>query len=211
MGHALHSWFTTHAQPPVYGDYSIFCAEVASTVNEVLLNDYLYRRAETVEDKIELVNDLLEHIRTTVFRQTLFADFEQRVHGLAEAGTPLTPDRFQQTYRELVQQYYGPALVIDPETDSECFRIPHFYREFYVYKYATSYAAATDVGTRIVSGDRSAVDGLMRFLRAGRSVYPLECLKLAGVNMTTPVAIETCMALFSRKLDELEQLLAESR
>ncbi|MFO0972694.1 MAG: oligoendopeptidase F [Phycisphaerae bacterium] len=209
MGHAMHTWFTTHAQPVVYGDYAIFCAEVASTVNEVILNEYLYRRATTKAEKLELVNELLENIRTTVFRQTLFAEFEKQIHETAEAGRPLTPDLMQKIYRDLVQKYYGRELVIDPETDSECFRIPHFYRNFYVFQYATSYAAATDIGRRIITKKPGATEGLMKFLKAGSSVYPIDCLKLAGVDMTTPDPVRSCMRLFGEKLDEMEKLLAE--
>lgn len=209
MGHAMHTWFTTHNQPIIYGDYSLFCAEVASTANEVILNAYLFDRATTKQEKLELINELLENIRTTVFRQTLFAEFERDIHQMAEAGQPLTPDAMQKVYHDLVQKYYGPDLVIDSETDSECFRIPHFYRNFYVYKYATSYAAATDIGRRIIAKQPGAVDGLMKFLKAGSSVYPIDCLKLAGVDMTTPAPVESCMKLFGEKLSEMEKLMAE--
>lgn len=209
MGHAMHSWFTQHAQPVVYGDYSLFCAEVASTTNEVILNEYLYQRAKTKQEKLELVNSLLENIRTTVFRQTLFAEFERAIHEMAEAGKPLTPDVMQKTYKALVQKYYGPTLICDADVESECFRIPHFYRSFYVYKYATSYAAATDIGRRILAREPGAVEGLMKFLKAGSSVYPLDCLKLAGVDMTTPQPVRSCMKLFADKLAEMEKLLAE--
>ncbi len=210
MGHAMHTWFTVKSQPIIYGDYSLFCAEVASTVNEVLLNEYLYRRAAARQEKLELVNSLLENMRTTVFRQTLFAEFERWTHARVEKDEPLTPDAMQRAYHDLVAKYYGPTLVIDPQTDFECFRIPHFYRAFYVYKYATSYAAATDIGRRILAGEPGAVDGLMTFLRAGSSVYPIDCLKLAGVDMTTPQPVRNCMRLFAEKLDELERLLAET-
>lgn len=209
MGHAMHTWFTTRNQPVVYGDYSLFCAEVASTVNEVILNEHLYRQAKSRQEKLELINELLENTRTTVFRQTLFAEFERATHARVEKGEPLTPDVLQKIYRDLVQKYYGPELVVDKETDAECLRIPHFYRAYYVYKYATSYAAATDIGRRIVSGRPGAVDGLMKFLKAGSSVYPIDCLKLAGVDMTTPEPVRACMKLFTEKLAEMEKLLAE--
>lgn len=209
MGHAMHSWFTYKNQPIIYGDYSIFCAEVASTVNEILLNEYLLSKATTRLEKLQLVNELCENIRTTVFRQTLFAEFERSIHAMAEAGKPLTPDVMQKTYHDLVAKYYGPTLVIDPETDSECFRIPHFYRNFYVYKYATSYSAATDIARRIAAKQPGAVDGLLKFLKSGSSVYPIDCLKFAGVDMTTPEPVRSCMKLFDEKLTELEKLLAE--
>lgn len=209
MGHAMHTWFSTHHQPVIYGDYSIFCAEVASTVNEVILNHHLMQKATTKQQRLELVNSLLENIRTTVFRQTLFAEFERITHKMVEEGKPLTPDILQQIYRDLNRQYYGEGVVMDSEWDSECLRIPHFYSNFYVYKYATSYSAASDIGRRIIAGEPAARDGLLKFLKAGSSVYPIDCLKLAGVDMTTPEPVRNCMKLFGEKLDEMERLLAQ--
>jgi len=207
MGHAMHTWFTQHSQPPIYGDYTIFCAEVASTVNEALLNDHLLRRATTDEARLQLINQSLENIRTTVFRQTLFAEFERRIHDMAQQGLPLTSQSLFGEYRGLYERYYGPALVIDDVLDAECLRIPHFYRNFYVYQYATSYCAATDIARRILANGPGAVDGLIRFLKAGSSDYSINILKLAGVDMTTAEPFEATMRLFEKQLDEMEKLL----
>lgn len=207
MGHSMHSWFTQHNQPMVYGDYSIFCAEVASTCNEILLNDYLLKNTKDPKEKAYLINQQLENIRTTVFRQTLFAEFEREVHLRTEKGEPLTFESLSKLYHDLRQKYYGPSFVIDEAVDAEWARIPHFYRSFYVYKYATSFSAAANIGTRILAGEPGAVDGYLKFLKAGSSDYPIEVLKLAGVDMTGPKPIEDVMALFGRLLDELEPLL----
>ncbi|MEE8170009.1 MAG: oligoendopeptidase F [Phycisphaerae bacterium] len=207
MGHAMHSWFTQHTQPPVYGDYTIFCAEVASTVNEALLNDFLLKRAKTAHQRMQLINSSLENIRTTVFRQTLFAEFERIVHELAERDEPLTPPVMFKRYRELYERYYGSSLVIDDALDAECLRIPHFYRNFYVYQYATSYCAATNIARRILDGEPGAVSGFMAFLKSGSSDYSIKLLKLAGVDMTTQEPFEKTMELFGQQLDELERLL----
>ncbi|HPF37509.1 MAG TPA: oligoendopeptidase F [Phycisphaerae bacterium] len=206
MGHAMHSWFTTHSQPYVYGDYATFCAEVASTVNEVILAHHLLNEAKTDEERLLLLQQQIEGIRTTVFRQTMFAEFELKIHEMAEAGTPLTADALRKTYNDLVAAYYGPEMVLDDCADAECLRIPHFYRNFYVYTYATSHCAATNIGRRVIEGEPGAVDGLMKFLSAGSSKYPLDVLKLAGVDMTTPKPIEDTMELFSELLDQFEAL-----
>lgn len=206
MGHAMHSWFTTHNQPYVYGDYATFCAEVASTVNEVILAHHLLNEAKSDNERLLLLQQQIEGIRTTVFRQTMFAEFELKIHELAEAGTPLTAETLRKTYNELVRAYYGPEMVLDDCADAECLRIPHFYRNFYVYTYATSHCAATNIGRRVIDGEPGAVDGLMKFLSAGSSKYPLDVLKLAGVDMTTPKPIEDTMELFSDLLDQFEAL-----
>lgn len=206
MGHAMHTWYTTHAQPFVYGDYATFCAEVASTVNEVLLAHHLLNNAKSDAERMLLLQQQIEGIRTTVFRQTMFAEFELKIHDLAEAGTPLTAEILRKTYKDLVQAYYGPEMVLDDCADAECLRIPHFYRNFYVFTYATSHCAATNIGRRIIEGEPGAVEGLTAFLSAGSSRYPLDVLKLAGVDMTTPQPIEDTMELFSELLDQFEAL-----
>lgn len=206
MGHAMHSWFTTHSQPYVYGDYATFCAEVASTVNEVILAHHLLNEAKSDTERLLLLQQQIEGIRTTVFRQTMFAEFEMKIHEQAEAGQPLTAQSLRKTYNELVAAYYGPEMVLDDCADAECLRIPHFYRNFYVYTYATSHCAATNIGRRVIDGEQGAVDGLMKFLSAGSSKYPLDVLKLAGVDMTTPKPIEDTMELFSELLDQFEAL-----
>lgn len=206
MGHAMHSWYTVKNQPPIYGDYATFCAEVASTVNEVLLAHYLLEGAKDDTEKLLILQQQIEGIRTTVFRQTMFAEYEQLIHELAEAGTPLTPEVLMGKYEEIVTKYYGPDCVNDKCIAAEALRIPHFYRNFYVYTYATSHCAATNIGRRIIAKEPGAVEGLMKFLSAGSSRYPLDILQLAGVDMTTPKPVEDTMALFAELLDEFEAL-----
>lgn len=206
MGHAMHSWYTVKNQPIIYGDYATFCAEVASTVNEVLLAHYLLDGAKTDAERLLILQQQIEGIRTTVFRQTMFAEYEQLIHELAEAGTPLTPDVLMGRYMEIVTKYYGPDCVEDKCVAAEGLRIPHFYRNFYVFTYATSHCAATNIGQRIIAGEPGAVEGLMKFLSAGSSKYPLEILQLAGVDMTTPRPIEDTMNVFAELLTEFEAL-----
>jgi oligoendopeptidase F len=206
LGHAMHSLYTTRAQPPVYGDYATFCAEVASTVNEVLLAAHLLERAASREERLFILCQQAEAVRTTVFRQTLFAEFELRIHAEIEAGRPLTGDRLDQLYVELVRSYYGPELVLDDCAGAECLRIPHFYRNFYVYTYATSHCAAIDVGRRILSNSPGAREGFLAFLSAGSSRYPLDVLRLAGVDLATAAPIDSALNFFAGLLDEIERL-----
>src|SRR5262249_6041536 len=158
---------------------------------------------------LRLINNSLEGMRTTVFRQTLFAEFERVIHEMSEQGKPLTSDALFKEYRQLYEKYYGPALTIDAALDAECLRIPHFYRHFYVYQYATSYCAATNISRRILAHEPGAIEGLMKFLKAGSSDYSINILKLAGVDMTTPKPFEDTMTLFKEQLDEMERLLAK--
>lgn len=206
MGHAMHSWYTVKNQPMIYGDYATFCAEVASTVNEVLLAHHLLQEAKDDTQRLLILQQQIEGIRTTVFRQTMFAEYEQLIHELAEGGTPLTPEVLTGRYLDIVTKYYGPDCVNDPCAAAEGLRIPHFYRNFYVYTYATSHCAATNIGRRIIAREPGAVEGLMKFLSAGSSKYPLDILKLAGVDMTTPKPIEDTLALFDDLLTEFETL-----
>jgi oligoendopeptidase F len=206
LGHAMHSWYTVKSQPIVYSDYATFCAEVASTVNEVILDEHLLAHARSDAEKLAVLQDQIESIRTTVFRQTMFAEYERLLHARAEAGEPLTGDWLRRAYREMVVRYYGPGLVIDDCLEVEGLRIPHFYRNFYVYTYATSHCAAVDIGRRIVAGDPEAVCGHKAFLSAGSSRYPLDVLALAGVDMTQPTAIERTMEWFGGLLDRFEAL-----
>ena len=209
MGHSMHSWFTTHNQPPVYGDYPIFLAEVASTCNEVILSDYLRKHAKNKEEKLYLVNLELEGIRGTVINQTMWAEYEMLTHAYAEEGKPLTYDSMAEIYRGLVQKYFGPAYEHDDEVDGYWTRIPHFYRGFYVYKYATSYCASVALAKRVLTGDPEKVQAYMNFLKAGSSAYPIGILQSAGVDMNTPKPIQATMELFGELLVELEGLLAE--
>ncbi len=206
LGHAMHSWYTVKAQPYVYGDYATFCAEVASTVNEVVLAHYLLGNARDDVERMLVLQQQIEGIRTTVFRQTMFAEFELKIHEMAEAGEPLTGETLCNVYGELVRRYYGPSLVIEPSAAAECLRIPHFYRNFYVYTYATSHCAATNIGRRIIDNQPGAVEGLMAFLASGSSRYPLDTLRLAGVDMNTPQPIEDTMAQFTELLEQFEAL-----
>jgi len=207
MGHSMHSFYSRGTQPYVYADYDIFCAEVASTTNEIILQNHVLKQTTDPKEKLFLLVEFLEQIRGTVFRQTMFSEFEQRVHEMAEAGQPLTADSMGATYREIMKAYYGPAYVHDEIVDDYWARIPHFYRNFYVYKYATSYCAASNIARRIMADEPGAVEGYMEFLRAGSHKYPIDVLKLAGVDMTTPAPIRDAMKIFESLLDQTEELL----
>lgn len=206
MGHALHSSYTTRSQPEIYGDYATFCAEVASTVNEVLLSHHLLNNAKSDQEKLLILQESLDSIRTTVIRQTMFVEFEKLIHEQVEAGKPLTGDSLCELYGELVAKYYGPEMVMDECAKAEGLRIPHFYRNFYVYTYATSHCAAINIGRRIINGEPGAVEGHIKFLSAGSSLYPLDVLKLAGVDMTTPKPIQDTMELFAELMNQFEEL-----
>lgn len=210
MGHSMHTWFTVHTQPPVYGDYPIFLAEVASTCNEILLDDYLRANAENDAERLYLVNQALESIRGTVINQTMWAEYEMLIHEMAEAGKPLTYETMAEVYRGLVEKYFGPAYAHDEEVDGYWTRIPHFYRGFYVYKYATSYCASVALAKRVLSGDPEQLEAYLGFLKSGSSAYPIDILKKAGVDMSTPAPIHATMELFGELLDEMETLLARS-
>jgi oligoendopeptidase F len=209
MGHSMHSFFSRGTQPYVYSDYDIFCAEVASTTNEVLLQNYVLKHVKDPQTKLYLLVEFLETFRGTVFRQTMFSEFEQKIHELAEAGTPLTADELGKTYGAIMKKYYGPDYVQDPLVDNYWIRIPHFYMNFYVYKYATSYCAATNIARRISEDQPGAVQAYLKFLKSGSSEYPIELLKDAGVDMTTPEPIEDAMQHFKDLLDQTEKLLTE--
>jgi oligoendopeptidase F len=207
MGHSMHTWFSQHNQPSIYGDYPIFLAEVASTCNQIILGQYLRERAEDRAEKLYLVNEAIEDIRGTVITQTMWAEFELRVHEEAEKGAPLTYETMSSLYRDLVKQYFGPSWGHDDEVDGYWVRIPHFYRGFYVYKYATSYCAAVALSKRILTQEPGALEEYLAFLKAGGSDYPIEILRRAGVDMRTPAPIDATMDLFGDLLDELETLL----
>lgn len=209
MGHSVHSWFSHHNQPYVYGDYDIFCAEVASTCNEIMLQHYVLEHTTDPKKKLYLIGEFLEGIRGTVFRQAMFSAFEQRIHEMAERGEPLTADSLSAAYGEIMKRFYGPDYVHDPLVDNYWIRIPHFYYNFYVYKYATSYCAASNIARRIMDGEPGAVDAYLSFLKGGSSKYPVELLKIARVDMTTPEPIEDAMKIFEGLLDQAEELLKE--
>jgi len=207
MGHSMHSWFSQHSQPPIYGDYPIFLAEVASTSNEVILGDYLRKNAKSDAERLFLVNTALEGIRSTVINQTMWAEYEKLTHAEAEKGASLTFETMSRIYHDLVLQYFGPAFAYDEEVGGYWLRIPHFYRRFYVYKYATSYCASVALAKGILSGNAANLNAFLGFLKAGSSDYPIEILKKAGIDMSSPKPIQDTMDLFGQLLNELEGLL----
>jgi oligoendopeptidase F len=207
MGHSMHSWFSQHNQPFVYGDYPIFLAEVASTSNEIILGDYLRKHAKNDAERLFLVNSALESIRGTVINQAMWAEYEKLIHGQGELGAPLTFDTMSTTYRSLVVKYFGPSFAYDDEVDGYWLRIPHFYRGFYVYKYATSYCASAALAQGVLAGDAAKLSAFLGFLKAGSSDYPIQILRKAGVDMSSPKPIQDTMNLFGQLLDELEKLL----
>ena len=209
LGHAMHSYYSQKQQPYATSAYTIFCAEVASTTNEILLLNYLLAQTTDRQERIALLHQYLEQVRATVFRQTLFAEFERTVHKQMEQGQPQTADSLSKLWLDLNRQYYGPDLVLDECLDIEWGRIPHFYRPFYVYQYATGYAAATALAHGLSSGDPQAQTRYLKFLHSGGSDHPVELLRQAGVDMSTPQPVEVTMAHFSSRLAELEQLLSQ--
>ncbi len=207
MGHSLHSYYSNQHQPYVYSKYSIFVAEVASTVNESLLIDYLLKNSRDKEERIYLLNHYLEQFRGTLYRQTMFAEFEKIIHEQLERGGALTADYLSLTYRDLNRLYYGEGVVLDSQIDLEWARIPHFYSAFYVYKYATGLAAATAIKEMIVREGAPAVARYLEFLKSGSSDYPVNLLQKAGVDLTTPQPVNSALQFFSSLLDELEELV----
>lgn len=206
MGHAIHSYYSDHAQPYIYAGYRIFVAEVASTVNEFLLISDLIRKADSRREKAYLVNYLLEQFRGTLYRQTMFAEFEKMAHErLAEEGS-LSAGTLCSMYGELNRQYFGPDMVQDPEIDLEWARIPHFYTPFYVYQYATGFSAAIAIGRKILKGEKDSVEHYKEFLRGGCSMDPIDLLKLCGVDMTEKKTVEEALEVFESCVRELEEL-----
>lgn len=209
MGHALHSYYSDAEQAYLYAQYPIFLAEVASTVNESLVMNYLIETTEDPKAKKYLVNHYLEKFRSTLFRQTMFAEFEKIVHEKVEAGVSLSVEDLCDIYGELNTRYYGEELIVDEELRMEWARIPHFYRAFYVYQYATGYSAAIAIAERIAKEGQPAVDDYMTFLKSGASKYPLDILKGAGVDMTSATPVNNALKVFERLLNELEEMLDE--
>ncbi|MED1202524.1 oligoendopeptidase F [Heyndrickxia acidicola] len=210
FGHSVHSYYTRKNQPYPYGDYSIFVAEVASTCNEALLNDYLLKTIDDEKKKIYLLNHYLEGFRGTVFRQTMFAEFEHLIHQKEQQGEALTSDLLTKEYYALNKKYYGEEdIVVDEEIGLEWARIPHFYYNYYVYQYATGFSAATALSKQILEEGETAVKRYVGFLSAGSSDYPIEVLKKAGVDMTSSEPIEEACKVFEEKLGELETLLSK--
>ncbi|WP_304225919.1 oligoendopeptidase F [Gracilinema caldarium] len=206
-GHSMHSWYSARNNPFMHYGYTIFEAEVASTFNEELLFRHLMKTAESRELKAYLVNKRVDDILATLFRQTMFAEFEHRVHSLEEGGTPLTVDVLRSEYRTLLKKYFGPAMVFEDESDLEGLRIPHFYGAFYVYKYATGISASLALAERVLSGGKKEREDYFGFLKSGGSRFPIDSLKLAGVDMSRPEPIQAACDTFSRLVKELEELL----
>lgn len=207
LGHVMHSYYSNANQPYIYADYCIFTAEVASTVNEQLLFNYLYQHSTSDQEKALLLCNQLDNIRSTLYRQTLFADFENETHKMVEKGLPLLPDTLCQMYKGLYEIYHGPDFTVDDTLSYEWARIPHFYRAFYVYQYATGISAAVSIAKGILSGDEQAVRHYRTFLTKGGSDYPIELLKIAGVDMAKPQPIIDTLNDFQTMLDELKPLL----
>lgn len=208
LGHSMHSYFTRHTQPFQYGDYTIFVAEVASTLNEGLLTQHLLKTTTDRAVRLAILNHSLEDLRGTLFRQTMFAEFEQLIHQRGEEGQPLTADTLSEAYREINAKYYGGEAVIDELISIEWARIPHFYSNFYVYQYATGISAASALVQQILHEGQPAVERYLNFLRSGSSEYSIELLKKAGVDMTTPDPVLLALNLFNDHLTQMEQLLS---
>ena len=206
LGHAMHSWFSSQAQDFANHNYRIMVAEVASTVNEVLLTRYLLSVETDPSRRAYILNHFLEGFRTTVFRQTLFAEFERQAHDLQMNGTPLTAEVLNGVYRKLNELYYNGAVVNELQ-DIEWARIPHFYNAFYVYQYATGFCSAVTIAKKIL--EENGAENYLRFLSTGGSDYPLEELKIAGVDLTKPDTVANALKVFDETLTELEELLAD--
>ncbi len=207
MGHAIHSYYSQASQPYATASYTTFCAEVASTTNEVLLIDHMLKITTDKQQKLFLLNQYLESIRTTVYRQTMFAEFEKIIFDRCEKGETLTADMLDAIWHDLNTRYYGSDIVVDNDLDVEWARIPHFYRSFYVYKYVTGYSAATAFAEQLQTEGPAAQARYIEFLKSGGSDYSLNLLKRAGVDMSSPQPIEVTLHKFNRLLDELETLL----
>jgi len=206
-GHSMHSWFSQNSQLFQDYEYPIFLAEVASTFNEELLTHHLLETTTDPKMRAYIINRQIDDLRGTLFRQTMFAEFEKIIHAIEESGDALTLDGFKSEYHRLLETYFAENFTLDPELDLECLRIPHFYHTFYVYKYATGISAAVALSQRVLSGATGSVEVYLNFLCSGGSKFPLETLKEAGVDMTTSAPIESALRLFEQRLTELEELL----
>lgn len=207
MGHSVHSYFTRSNQPYVYGDYSIFLAEIASTTNENILTEYLLETEKDPRVRAYVLNHYLDGFKGTVFRQTQFAEFEHFMHTEDEKGVPLTSEYLSDSYGKLNAKYYGPAVEEDPEIKFEWSRIPHFYYNYYVFQYSTGFSAASALAKKILNQEPEALENYLAYLKAGNSDYPVEVMKKAGVDMTQAAYIEDAMSMFEQRLNELEELI----
>lgn len=207
MGHSVHSYFTRNNQPYVYGDYSIFLAEIASTTNENILTEYLLQTESDPRVKAYVLNHYLDGFKGTIFRQTQFAEFEHFIHTEEAKGVPLTSEYLSDYYGKLNAKYYGPSVEEDPEIKLEWSRIPHFYYNYYVYQYSTGFSAASALAKKILDQEPQALENYLTYLKSGNSDYPIEVMKKAGVDMTQASYIEDAMKVFEQRLDELESLV----
>jgi len=207
MGHALHSYYSAKNQPVCTSDYVIFVAEVASTCNEILLMRYLLGKTEDKNEKAYLINHFLDQFKGTVYRQTMFAEFELEIGKMSENGQTLTADVLSEKYHGLNKLYFGPDMVSDDEIALEWARIPHFFYNYYVFQYATGFAAAVAIANRILTEGEEAVKDYKKFLSGGSSTDPISLLKIAGVDMSSPEPINSALALFGELLAEMEELV----
>ena len=210
LGHSMHTYFSNKHQPLPLADYSIFVAEVASTFNEALLTDYIMKKIKDDDVRLSLLMEYLDGIKGTVFRQTQFAEYELAIHETAEKGIPLTGEKLTEIYGDILEKYYGHkdgVCIIDDHVKVEWSYIPHFYYDFYVYQYATSFTASTALAERVIQGEKGAVENMLTFLSAGGSAYPIDVLKAAGVDMTTSDPLDQTMARMNSVMDEIEKIL----
>jgi len=206
-GHSMHTHLSSNHQPYEYYNYTIFVAEVASTFNEQLLTRHMVQNASDDRERAYLINNEIDDIRATIIRQTMFAEFEKITHAMVEAGEPLTVDALKETYGKLLTDYFGPEFTIDEQLPLECLRIPHFYRSFYVYKYATGLSAAIALSQRVLNGGQAELDAYLGFLKSGCSKFPLDLLRDAGVDLETPKPVNAAMQKFAELVDQLDALL----
>lgn len=206
-GHSMHTWYAQNTQTYQDHDYPIFLAEVASTFNEELLTHHLLQQTDDPKMRAYLINRQIDDLRGTLYRQTMFAEFEKVIHAMEEAGEPLTLETLSSAYRKLLETYFGPRFTLDAELDLECLRIPHFYSAFYVYKYATGISAAIALSQKVLHGGAPDVAAYLAFLKSGGLEYPLETLQAAGVDLSQPAPVNAALELFSRRVKELDALL----
>lgn len=207
LGHSMHSYYTRSSQPYIYGEYSIFLAEIASTTNELLLLNYMIDKAENDKEKTYLLNHYVNSFKSTVFRQTMFAEFEHIANKLVEEGKPVTSEKLNQIYHDLNVDYFGEDIEVDEYISTEWARIPHFYMFYYVFQYATGFSSAVTLSDKILNGEKEDIEKYLNFLKAGKSKYPLEVLKDAGVDMTKKDSLQKAMDVCKEKLEELKKAL----
>jgi len=212
LGHTMHSYFSNKTQPFPTADYATFVAEVASTFNEALLIDHMLKQIKDTPTRLSLLGNYLENIKATVFRQTQFAEFELKMHEMAEKGQPITGETLDKLYLDITRRYYGhdqKIAIVDDYIAHEWSFVPHFYRDFYVFQYATSFTAAEALSAKVLSGDKDATKRYLTFISSGGSDYPVNLLKTAGVDMTTDEPLDLTIRKMNAVMDEMEKLLAQ--